>query len=64
MNLTFDTKGDAMPKGFLGANSRTKYIFSVGATGKVQFVPNADGKEFSGIFKGAGYGIIRLSSAL
>lgn len=51
-----------MPSGMLG--TRTKYIHSVGCTGKVKFVPTASSAGgFSGIFKGADQGLIRLSVA-
>ena len=50
-----------MPSSWTG--TRWKYIHSVGTTGKVKFVPNSAAKGFSGIFKGANYGMIRLSSA-
>jgi len=55
-----DWKGDAFESGFFG--TRTKYIHSVGATGKVSFTPSPD-CPFTGIFKGANDGIIRLSTA-
>lgn len=42
--------------------NRRKYIHSVGATGRVSFVPS--NKHFSGIFQGADFGLIRLSSAI
>jgi len=61
MKASFDTKGDAL-KGLM-FRSRPKYIHSVGATGKVSFVPNGNAHRFSGMFMGADYGIIRLSSA-
>jgi len=60
MEPTFDTKGDVLPSGITG--TRTKYIHSVGAVGKVKFVPTHS--TFSGIFKGANYGLIRLSAAI
>jgi hypothetical protein len=61
MEPTFTGKGDAMPSGAL-YGSRTKYIHSVGTVGKVKFVPVA-GQPYSGIFKGANYGLVRFSSA-
>ena len=42
--------------------ARTKYIHSVGTVGKVKFVSNGKHK-FTGIFKGAEHGLIRMSSA-
>jgi len=61
MKKSFDTDGDAMPAyGILG--TRTKFIHSVGTVGKVKFVSNGK-HEYSGIFKGAQYGLIRMSSA-
>ena len=61
---TFTTKGDAMKPGYFWGH-RTKYIHSVGAVGKVRFVPNVShANQFTGILKGADYGLIRLSSAL
>jgi len=62
MEPSFDTKGDALPSGILG--TRRKYIHSVGAVGKVSFRPANNTFNFSGIFHGADYGLIRLSSAL
>jgi len=62
MSPTFDTKGDAMPLNFLGLATRSKLIHSVGVVGKVIFKPFG-GSPYTGIFKGANSGIIRLSSA-
>lgn len=63
MDPTFSTKGDAMPKNTWWPNSiRTKFIHSVGVHGKVKFVSTGD-HPYTGIFKGASSGIIRLSSA-
>lgn len=43
--------------------TRSKYIHSVGTTGKVKFVSN--GKHpYDGIFEGSDYGIARFSSAV
>ena len=61
MNPTFDTAGDLMPSGIFG--TRVKYIHSVGVVGKVKFVSN-DANTYSGIFKGATKGLIRLSAAV
>jgi hypothetical protein len=62
MEPTFSSKGDAMPAG-VHFGTRTKYIHSVGAVAKVKFVP-ASSTPYTGIFKGAAYGLIRLSSAV
>ena len=61
MKPTFDTAGDLMPSGILGR--RVKYIHSVGVVGKVKFAAN-DASTYSGIFKGASKGLIRLSAAV
>jgi hypothetical protein len=50
-----------MPPGMI-YGSRTKLIQSVGAVGKVKFVAVAK-TPYSGIFKGASYGLVRFSSA-
>lgn len=52
-----------MPKEGLMHTTRTKYIHSVGAHGKVKFVPAAEKSPFTGIFEGANHGIVRFSSA-
>ena len=63
MNPTFKTPGDTMPKGSLWPHKlRRKYIHSVGVHGKVKFVSTGT-HPYTGIFKGADHGIIRLSSA-
>jgi hypothetical protein len=59
MDPTYHTKGDALPSGITG--TREKYIHSVGVVGKVALV---GGSQFSGIFKGADYGLVRLSCAI
>jgi hypothetical protein len=56
MNPSFTGKGDTMPSG------RWKFIHNVGTVSKVEFVP-ANLDLYTGIFKGAKYGLIRLSSA-
>jgi len=61
MEPSFSTKGDAMEPGFFGSH-RTKYIHSVAGHGKVSLNATA-GHPFTGIFKGANLGIVRLSSA-
>lgn len=60
MEPTFKTKGDAMEWGYLW--NRKKLIHSIGAVGKVKFVPSPS-SPFTGIFSGANYGLVRLSSA-
>lgn len=63
MDPTFHAPGDTMPKNSIWPYSlRTKYIHSVGIHGKVKFVSNGS-HQYTGIFKGANNGIIRLSSA-
>ena len=62
MSYTFETPGDLMPLNVFGV--KLKYLNSVGVVGKVKFVPKGESNNFSGIFKGASNGIIRLSSAL
>jgi hypothetical protein len=58
MQPTFTTKGDAMKSGWF--SQRYKYIHTVGAVGKVRFVPQP-GHSYSGIFQGANHGLVRLS---
>jgi hypothetical protein len=61
MNPVFDAQGDAMPAGtFYGY--RTKFIHAVGVVGKVKLVSTGQ-HDFTGIFKGANYGLVRFSSA-
>jgi len=62
MDDVFDVPGDAMKPGIFWG-SRDKLIHSVGTTGKVKFVPNSNADNFSGMFKKADHGLIRLSSA-
>lgn len=40
---------------------RKKYIHSIGVSGKVKLVPSGIAHPFTGIFKGADFGIARLS---
>ena len=42
---------------------RIKWINPLGSCGKVKFIFNNVGKQYSGLFKGADYGIARLSLA-
>lgn len=60
MKPTMEAPGDAMPKAMWGF--RTKYIHAVGVVGKVKFVSDRN-NAYTGIFKGADTGLIRLSSA-
>jgi len=60
---TFTAPGDAMPPGEL-YGTRTKYIHSVAATGKVVFRRYEGAPQYSGIFEGSNFGIIRMSTAL
>ena len=62
MEPTFDTKGDEMPCYWNGC--RYKAIHSVGTIAKVKFIPLNNNSPYSGIFKGADYGLIRLSAAI
>ena len=59
MGETFDTPGDDMPCYWWGC--RSKDIHSVGVVSKVRF--ETVDSPFSGIFKGADYGLIRHSTA-
>ena len=58
---TFNSEGDQMPLGWTG-NVRQKYIHTVGAVGKVEWV-DMGGHPYTGIFQGASQGIARLSLA-
>ena len=60
MCVTMEQSGDELPIAWTG-NTRQKYIHSVGNVGKVEFVPQEN--RYSGIFKGASYGIVRISFA-
>lgn len=62
MEPTFSTKGDAMAPGSLYGH-RTKYIHCVGGVAIVSFNSNGWHHPFTGLFKGANHGILRLSSA-
>lgn len=59
---TFKSPGDTFQINWYGAPGRGKWIHSVGAVAKVQFV--AKSNPFTGIFQGAKNGFIRLSSAV
>lgn len=53
-----------MPKNSMWPHSvRRKYIHSVGVHGKVKFMTTDVESGYGGFFKGADYGVIRLSSA-
>lgn len=56
MSASFTTTGDEFPAG------RVKYIHSVGNVGQVEFVPQGT-NEYTGVFKGAKYGLLRFSVA-
>jgi hypothetical protein len=60
MAPTFEHIGDAMPATLL--SYRRKYIHSVGVTGKVKFL--AYENPYTGMFRGADQGLIRLSAAI
>jgi len=60
MCITMEQSGDELPIAWTG-NYRQKYIHSVGTVGKVEFV--AKENAYTGIFKGAQYGIVRISFA-
>merc|ERR1712098_682542 len=53
--------GDELPTAWTG-NTRQKYIHSVGNVATVEFVSTGD-HPYTGIFKGAQHGVIRLSMA-
>ena len=61
MNPTFEAKGDEMPCYWNGC--RYKAIHSVGTVAKVKFIPFQN-SDFTGIFHGADYGLVRLSAAI
>jgi len=54
--VSFDASADVFPE------KRAKYIHSVGVTGGISFESTGD-HPYSGLFKGAEHGIIRMSSA-
>lgn len=56
----FDTKGDEFDCSWTGCRNKT--IHSVGNVGKVKWVSEGD-HAYTGIFKGADYGYVRMSSA-
>lgn len=61
MCVTLYQDGDEMPVAWTG-NTRQKYIHSVGSVGKAEFVSTGD-HPYTGVFKGASHGIIRISLA-
>jgi len=58
---TMWAEGDELPTAWTG-NTRQKYIHSVGNVATVEFVSTGD-HPYTGIFKGAQHGVIRLSMA-
>jgi len=60
MAPSFNSKGDTMPT-TLGI-TRVKWIHAVGTHAKVKFISSGN-HPYTGIFKGADHGVIRLSSA-
>jgi hypothetical protein len=52
------TFSDSIPTGHI------KYIHTEGAVAQIAFVPAATTNPFTGVFKGADHGIIRLSMAV
>jgi len=58
---TFRQEGDQMASEWF-FSTRTKYIHSVGNVAKVKFVSSGD-HPYTGVFRGAKYGIARLSLA-
>ena len=60
VSKTFEHRGDELPRNPFG--ERKKLIHSVGVVGKVKFISDQN-HPYSGIFKGADYGVIRLSTA-
>jgi hypothetical protein len=58
MNLSFDHKGDTMPE------NRIKVTHPVGVTFKVAFAKAKDQDYYTGIFRGARHGIMRISETL
>lgn len=57
MNVPITRTEDTMPYG------RIKWIHPLGSCGKVKFVFNDAAKQYTGLFKGADYGIARFSLA-
>lgn len=56
VKVSFDASADIFPQ------KRTKFIHSVGVTGGIRFNSNGD-HPYTGLFKGAEHGVIRMSSA-
>ena len=61
MQPTFDQKGDEMAPGMIWG-TRDKYIHTIGNVAAVKFV-SSQKHPFSGMWKGADYGVVRLSLA-
>jgi hypothetical protein len=59
-NEVFDTEGDEFDCGWTGCRNKT--IHSVGNVGKIEWV-NLGGHNYTGIFRGADAGYVRMSSA-
>jgi len=59
-NEVFDTKGDEFDCGWTGCRNKT--IHSVGNVAKIEWV-NYGGHNYTGIFRGADTGYVRMSSA-
>jgi len=57
LSHTFDHESDTLPEG------RKKLIHTVGNVGKVSFVPSGPKNDYTGIFRGAAFGYLRLSIA-
>jgi len=62
MDTTFDNVGDDMPKQFLNLQVRPKLIHTQGPVALCKFVSN-NNHNYTGIFNGFNYGIIRFSLA-
>lgn len=61
MQPTVSWLADTLPYSWLGGK-RSKYIHTVGAVGKVKFVPTANSEGYTGMLEsGADYGLIRFS---
>ncbi|KAL6052660.1 hypothetical protein QOT17_018455 [Balamuthia mandrillaris] len=62
MDVTFDTVADDMPYQYFNLTRREKLIHSVGATGLFKW-KSIGNHNYTGLFQGADYGVIRLSAA-
>jgi hypothetical protein len=61
MDPSLQFVGDTFQDGLFGP--RKKLIHSVGSVAQVKFVPTANQEGYTGLFKGADHGLIRLSLA-